>query len=141
MDTEKKYIPELGQAAFGQPYKEYEVPVIWEAALSHLDAELRRVMWNIHQKEYASPFSNTGASFEGCKEFSVFAYSWDFDSTQEFNFKWRNVEISWYKYLGRSMSANMPLTADLSSEMLEECVTAVLRYELEQRPDFADMRV
>jgi len=127
---ERLYIPEIGQAVFGQPYKEYAVPIIWHAALSFLDEELRRVMWNIYQEEYDSPFVNTGASFNGCKEFLVNAYSWDSEEEQPFNFKWRDIEISWYKYLGRGMSSNIPLTAELASEMLEDCIRAVEEFEL-----------
>ena len=132
MPSEEKYIPELGQAAFGQPYKEYAVPLIWEAALAYLNCELCRVMWNIHQKEYSSPFENTAASFDGCIEFSVQAYSWDWDAEQPYNFKWRDIEISWYKYLGRRMSANVLLTAELASDMLDECIIAVGRFERER---------
>jgi len=126
---ERQYISEIGQAVFGQPHKEYTVPIIWHAALSFLDEELRRVMWNIYQYEYDSPFANTGASFAKCEEFLVYAYSWDSDEEQPFNFKWRDIEISWYKYLGRGMSSNVPLTAELASEMLEECVRTVNDYE------------
>jgi len=137
---EKRYIPELGQAAFGQPWKEFEVPVIWEAALAYLDSELSRVMWNIHQKEYSSPFANTGISFEECDVFSIYAYSWDFESEQEYNFKWRDIEINWYKYLGRGMSTNALLTAELAAEMLEDCLAAVEEYELKMIPDLAEIR-
>ena len=117
------YEPELGQMAFGQPWKEYEVPEIWVAALSHLSDELGRAMWNRSQVEYHSPFGNTGERFD-CPAFSAHAYSWS-DDDQKWNFKWRDVEISWYKWLGRGMSANMQLTPDMAAEMLVECLHAV----------------
>src|ERR1044072_633897 len=109
-----EYTPEVGQALFGQPYKAFAVPEIWDAALSFLREELDRVMWNREQREYASPFGNTGNSFE-CPSFKVEAYCWDDERNQPFNFKWRGVEISWYKYLGRGMSANIELSPDLAA--------------------------
>ena len=117
------YEPELGQALFGQPHKKHQVPAIWDAALSFLREELDRVMWNREQREYASPFSNTANRFE-CPAFTVEAYSWG-DDAQPFNFKWGGVEIGWYKYLGRGMSANVDLTADMAVSMLDECLAAV----------------
>jgi hypothetical protein len=119
--------PELGQMAFGQPYKEHEVSNLVDAALCRIRDELRRVMWNIHQREYENPFGNSGNSFK-CDTFEVQAYSWG-DDEQPFNFKWRGVEISWYKYLGRGMSANQKISADLAAEMLDDCLAAVIRYE------------
>ena len=118
-----KYKPELGQVVWGQPHKEYAVPQIWDAALEAVRDVLDTVMWNIHQRSYENPFGNTGASFK-CDVFEVQAYSWS-DEEQPFNFKWRDVEISWYKYLGRGMSANKELSADLAAQMLKECVDAV----------------
>ena len=57
-------------------------------------------MWNKNQEEYDSPFDNTGNSFIG-ENFEVHAYDWDEDSSQEYNFKFGDIKISWYKYLGR----------------------------------------
>lgn len=128
------YEPELGQAMFGQPYKQHEVPEIWDAALSFLRAELDRVMWNREQRQYDSPFGNTANRFE-CPAFIVEAYSWDDDYEQPFNFKWKGVEISWYKYLGRGMSANADLAPDQAAEMLTECLAAVR--DLDRMPDDA----
>lgn len=119
-----KYEPELGQAIFGQPHKEFEVPQIWDAALESVRHTLDIVMWNIHQKEYSSPFGNTGNSFK-CDTFEVEAYSWNDEVEQPYNFKWRDVEISWYKYHGRGMSANKKLSPDLAAEMLKECTAAL----------------
>lgn len=118
------FIPELGQMAFGQPHKAYTVPDIWEAALSMLACELDRVMCNVHQTEYANPFSNTGEAFK-CDAFAVEAYSWNDEYEQPYNFKWKDVEISWYKYLSRGMSANKELPPELAAIMLEDCLKAV----------------
>ena len=112
--------------------KRYEVPLIWEAALLYLQYELDRVMWNIYQKEYESPFSNTGNRFDALPEFIAEAYSWNDDYNQPFNFKWRDIEIEWYKYLGRGMSSNKILTPETASTMIEECVQALQKMEKEQ---------
>jgi len=100
--------------------KTFEVPIIWEAALQYLSYDLCRVMQNKTQKEYQSPFSNTGNKFK-CDAFEVEAYSWG-DDEQPFNFKWRDVEISWYKWCGRGMSSNVELTPQLAQEMLVDCL-------------------
>jgi len=122
-----EFEPELGQLVYGQPYKPYAVPDIVEAALCFVRDKLDNAMWNINQEEYASPFGNTGNVFK-CDTFEVHAYSWG-DDEQLFNFKWRDVEISWYKYLGRGMSANMEISPQLASEMLDDCLAAIERYE------------
>lgn len=121
------YEPELGQMIFGQPYKTFRVSNIVDAALCRIRDSLDRVMWNVHQKEYESPFGNTGNSFK-CDTFEVCAYSWG-DEEQPFNFKWRDVEISWYKYLGRGMSANKEIKPDLAAELLNDCLEATDRWE------------
>lgn len=119
--------PELGQMIFGQPHKEHAGSNLLEAALRRLSGELERVMWNIHQRNYASPFDNTGNWFK-CDTFEVQAYSWG-DDEQPFNFKWRDVEVSWYKYLGRGLSANQELPPTLISEMLDDCLKAAAAWE------------
>lgn len=117
------YEPELGQALFGQPHQQFAVPDIVEAALIMIECKLNLVMWNKHQKEYDSPFSNTGNKFSNAA-FSAYAYSWD-DEEQPYNFKWRDIEISWYKYLGRGMSANREIDATTAEIMLTECLASL----------------
>lgn len=121
------YEPELGQAIFGQPFKQHAVSNIVDAALCRIRDELDRVMWNVNQKEYDSPFGNTGNSFK-CETFEVAAYSWG-DDEQPYNFKWRHIEISWYKYLGRGMSSNVEISPDIASEMLDDCLKAAAVWE------------
>ena len=118
-----EYTPELGQMAFGQPFQQFEVPEIWGAAFLSLSNELDRVMGNIHQERYYNPFENTGNRFD-CPTFSAHAYSWG-DDEQPWNFKWRDVLISWYKWAGRGMSANIELTPNMAAEMLDDCLAAI----------------
>jgi hypothetical protein len=123
----KTFEPELGQMVFGQPFKDHKVSNLVEAALRRIRDELSRVMWNVNQEHYESPFCNTGSDFK-CDRFEVQAYSWG-DEEQPFNFKWRGVEISWYKYLGRGMSANTAISALTASEMLDDCLDALVLWE------------
>ena len=118
-----KYEPELGQAVFGQPPQEYDCPEWIEALLWYIDKELDRVMWNVNQEEYASPFANTGNSYKN-DTFEVHAYSWD-DEEQPYNFKYEDIEISWYKYLGRGMSINKITSEGRMIRMLEDCLESI----------------
>lgn len=126
--SEEIYEPELGQALFGQASQEYKVSEVLKAAILMISRELKRVMWNIHQKELDSPFENTGASWE-CDTFAVEAYSWDDKYEQPYNFKYKDIEVSWYKYFGRGMSVNRNVTPDEVSTMLNDCLDALLEYE------------
>ena len=125
-----EYEPELGQALFGQPYKEYGASDLLIAALREIGRELDRVMWNIHQKVYSSPFDNTGNSFK-CDVFEAEAYSWNEDYDQQFNFKWHDVEVSWYKYLGRGTTVNQKISNNKISEMLDDCLSAIQKMDVE----------
>ncbi len=125
-----RYVPELGQAAFGQPYKQYKCSNLLTAALHEIESELCRVQENINQYDYPSPFENTGNRFK-CGVFEVEAYLWNEDIPQPYNFKWRDLEVSWYKYLGRGMSVNRIVKPNEISEMLDECMDCLLKIEAE----------
>lgn len=131
----EEYIPELGQAVFGQPYKSYGASGMLIAALESISSEIDRVMWNITQERYNSPFSNSGNEFK-CDTFEVEAYSWNEDYEQLYNFKWKDFEVSWYKYLGRGTSINRKISNDEIAEMLDECLDALLKYEKENEIDY-----
>ncbi|MNU36368.1 hypothetical protein D3C71_249830 [compost metagenome] len=124
-----EFVPELGQAVFGQPHQEHAVPDIMLAALTMVSDELSRVMWNIHQETYDTPFSNTGNEFKN-DVFHAVAYSWG-DDEQPYNFAWKDLRISWYKRLIRGCSSNIPVTPDLAAQCLEECLASILRMEEE----------
>lgn len=120
---ERPYTPEVGQALFGQPHQEFEVPPIMEAALAYIRNRLDTVMWNANQEVYASPFGNTGNSFKN-DVFEVVAYSWA-DDEQPYNFAWKDLRISWYKWAGRGMSANINVTPEIAAECLEDCLRSL----------------
>ena len=55
---------ELGNIAFNTNVKYYyDCPEYVIALLRELDNQLCRIMWNINQEEYDSPFSNTANSY------------------------------------------------------------------------------
>lgn len=124
----RKYKPELGQAVFGQPYKQYDCPEWLESFLWSIDSELQRVMWNIKQEECDSPFGNTGAKFKN-DVFEVNAYDWNEENEQKYNFKWKDLEISWYKYCGRGMSVNQKIGLSKGERMLNECLESLRKME------------
>lgn len=124
-----EFQPELGQMVFGQPWQQHDVPEIMEAALGAIRDEYDRVYWNVHQKECPSPFGNSGPGANLKTDvFEVCAYSWG-DDEQPFNFAWGDLRISWYKYMGRGMSANMEITPDLAAKCLAECLASVRSFD------------
>ena len=124
----KEYEPELGQAVFGQPWQQYGVSEYVTACLRMMAEEIDRVMWNNGDKAYENPFSNTGNSLV-TDVFRAHAYSWNDDVEQPYNFKYGNIEISWYKYLGRGMSANKQITPDEAAKMLDDCLASIRALE------------
>jgi hypothetical protein len=128
------YEPEIGQYMFGQPYQKYKVSHLLMAVLHEIENELCRVMENINQKPYHSPFENYAEHFV-CPVFEVHSYSWTGDN-QEYNFKWKDIKISWYKYLGRGTSINRLMSNDEIELLLEECLEALSEYEKENCEDF-----
>lgn len=95
------------------------------SALKSIEESLDVYMWNKTQKKYSSPFRNTGNSFKN-DVFEVSAYYWGADEKEmeKPNFKYKNIEISWYKYLGRGM--DIPeITYEELDDMLNECLKSL----------------
>lgn len=124
------YEPELGQFLFGQPFKKYGAPLILIAALEYLGHEIVRVMQNIDGNYFQNPFENTANNFV-CDAFEVYAYSWNEDIQQDFNFKCGDVEVSWYKYLGRGTSVNKQLSNDEIADLFYTCLNELYTIEAE----------
>ena len=131
---EDNYKPEIGQMLYGQPYQSYDYSNLLKAALSAISEEWDRVMWNIYQEEVSNPFGNTGVKWK-CDEFEIEAYNWDEDTAQPYNFKWKDIEVSWYKYLGRGMSCNKKVSNTKIGVMLDACLNALAEFEKEKLPD------
>lgn len=118
-----EYEPELGQACFGQPWQPMECPNEVKYALE----SMKLAWYAIRQEEKTNPFSNTGYRYDG-KAFKAHAYSWNEDEDQEWNFAWRDVRVSWYryKYLGRGTTINREMKDEEIAEMLRECMSEIL---------------
>ena len=117
---------ELGNIMFNtNKNQQYDCPRWIVALLNELDDQLDRVMWNIHQEEYQSPFENTANSFKN-DVFEVQAYDWNDDVEQPYNFKCDDIEISWYKYLGRDTTINGEYESQKIIDMFNKCLQSIL---------------
>ena len=117
---------ELGNLMFNtNKNQQYECPRWIVALLNELDNQLDRVMWNNTQKEYSSPFENTSNSFKN-NVFEVQAYDWNDDVEQPYNFKCDDIEISWYKYLGRDNNINGEYEPQKIIDMFNKCLQSIL---------------
>ena len=117
---------ELGNIIFNtNKNQQYNCPRWIVALLNELDDQLDRVMWNRHQEEYQSPFENTANSFKN-DVFEVQAYSWNDEVEQPYNFKCDDIEISWYKYLGRDTTINGEYEPQKIIDMFNKCLQSIL---------------
>ena len=123
---------ELGNIAFNtNKNQKYNCPRYLQALLNEIDNILCKVMWNIEQKEYESPFKNTANTFKN-KVFEVQAYSWNDDIQQQYNFKYKDIEISWYKYLGRDTTINKEIKPEEAIKMFDDCIESLIKLEKEK---------
>ena len=114
-----------------------DTPNYVQAAFSKIDEQLSRVMWNINQEEYLSPFSNTGERFKN-DVFEVEAYSWDDEYNQEYNFKWNDYKVRWYKHCLRDPQSNREITPDECAKMLDECLESIYKMDIEDDDLFSE---
>jgi hypothetical protein len=121
----RRFAPELGQIGFGNPHGAYECPELLIAALRYLDEEIHRVENNAGRR-YHSAVDNTGGEFAN-DTFSIRAYYWGEDEATGAlpNFKCGDVEVRWYKWLGRGTSANRPVTPDEIADLFSRCLASV----------------
>jgi hypothetical protein len=94
-----------------------------------LRAAMRHIsdIWeNLYYEEGGtSPFRNHGTHRFDNGVFEVVGYDWDDDSKQEWNFRWKDIKIRWYKHCLRGLEVNRLITNDEISQMVEECVDAI----------------
>lgn len=107
--------------------KEYfECPEYITALLERIRYRLEIAYWTEFQEEYEDdPFGNTG-NVKGFDNgtFEVHAYDWG-DIDQPFNFKCGDIEISWYKYLGRVMTINREVSETEAVKMFDICIRSL----------------
>jgi hypothetical protein len=132
MDETKYYEPEMGQMAFGQPWQSVECPEYIVALLEGIREEVRRIGGNEYQHEF-DPFSDWGDAdiFNNQHKdsgFEVWPYSWNDEEAQKYNFKHGDIEISWYKHMGRGTSINKVISPDEAVLMFNECIKNLLEW-------------
>lgn len=116
---------ELGNMMFNTNKNQvYECPEWIIALLDTIRQKLGIVMCNKYHKKYDNPFENSGNSFKN-EVFEVQAYSWDDEVHQEYNFKCGDVEISWYKYLGRDTTINDNYEEKYIIEIFNKCIESL----------------
>lgn len=134
----KKYEPELGQAFFGQPWKSIECPEWMIGLIEGLRSRLSVAGWNEYQKEF-DPFDD----WEDAEIFNrdhkdigieVWPYSWNDDVEQKYNFKYQDIEISWYKHLGRGDSINREVSPAEAAKMFDEIAARLSKWQHKDVP-------
>jgi len=123
---DKEDIEVLDEETFNE-----SVPYYVRAALSLIKERLDIAMWNSTQKEYDSPFGNTGNNFSN-ETFEVAAYNWNEEEDQAYNFKWRDYKIRWYKYFGRGMNSNRYISPEECAKMLDEIIKSLDKIGVEE---------
>lgn len=99
------------------------------ALLLDIDTELSKLYFNKENKTFLSPFSNSNNVYIN----DVFkVQSYDFCLSFENhslvpNFQYKDLEVYWYKYLGRGMLcyANEKHDLDYYCQMLKECKESI----------------
>lgn len=127
----ERYMPELGQAFFGAPTGEFEMPAIGESAVRHVLDEMRRVYGNRHQEAQDFGDNDGFALPEGAlgPEISYRSYVWCMCDGEDPkcdchlpNLTFGGVEVRWYKYFGRGMSCNRDMTPNEWDVWLNEAM-------------------
>lgn len=136
---------ELGNIMFNpNENQRYECPNYIIAMLREIDRQICRIMWNINQEKYDSPFCNTGNSFE-LGNFKIIAYNWNDDKSQDYNFIYKvyklkanipDLKISWYKYLGRDTTINQKIDSNVAIQIFDDIINQLHKFEEENIKNF-----
>ena len=129
---------ELGNLMFNNNTNQvFDCPNYIVALLREIDRQLDRIMWNIHQETYDSPFNNTSNSFK-LGNFEIQAYNWSDEESQDYNFIYRvdktkanmpDLKISWYKYLGRDTTINREIDSNVMVQIFDDIIEQLHKYE------------
>lgn len=114
-----KYQPELGQSCFGQPWQELDCNIDLERAITSIGNSIALL------KGIDSPCGNNGERYKN-DVFEIESYSWDDTTDQPYNFKYKDIEVSWYKYAGRGMTMNRKVTKKEITNLLRDCMLSLL---------------
>ena len=116
---------ELGNIIFNENKNQEFVCPNWVIALlKDIKDRLSVAFWNQYQLDLPSPFDNSGNTYEG-KTFTVSSHDWSSEYKRPYNFKYKNIEISWYKYLGRDTTINGDYSPEEIIEMYDNIINEI----------------
>lgn len=101
----------------------YPCPRWIGAMLIDLDYEIGRLYWNKHQKKWDSPLQNTGAEYKN-EVFELKAYNWN---EEDYNFRFGDFKIYWYKHINRAMEMNKKITPEEFVSIYNKCLDSVYK--------------
>jgi hypothetical protein len=78
---------------------------------------------SLEKRGFDDPFDNTAAAFRS-SIFSAMAYRWEPEESPGV-FRWRDLEVTWYKRLHRCPTINRIPASEELDEMLAECRAAI----------------
>lgn len=111
----KPYEPELGQMCFGTPWNAIDLDIEFPDAEYFLC--VLASLTGAESTTYADNFQND--------TFEMHPYWWgdeDAPEAERTNFKCGDVEIRWYKYIGRGMTTNTYQDEDAWKAMFAKCI-------------------
>ena len=117
-----EYEPELGQAMFGNATGQYEVPDYVDALILYLVQEWERIHWNTQQEEF-DHYTNHALGNLVWRP-----YWWGKDDAPEVvlpNLEFNDVEIRWYKHIGRGMSVNVKWYPNEWVDWFDDCLAHI----------------
>lgn len=116
---------ELGQMMFGNPVGAFECSEYVEAMIEFLFAEIERVYWNKHQKNWER---QEDPKFKGI-EYRNYYWGEDEKEASKPNFSYGGVELRWYKHFGRSMTLNVSKNEKEWRTWFENCLDHIRKEE------------
>ena len=119
---------ELGQALFGNPTGDYDLPEYAGAMWFVIWSEIARVYSNRTQQPFNIKYG-TNPEIPGIE---VRAYYWGADPIEATkpNFTLEGVEIRWYKYVGRGMTCNVQWTPDQWVTWFTKCLELIRAHDV-----------
>ncbi len=102
----------------------FECPDWVVSLLEDIEKHISRLHYNRTQETWISAFRNTGASYIG-NDFEVYAYNWGAEELP-YNFRWKSIELSWYKHLGRNTTININPRDELFSQRITAMYNAII---------------
>lgn len=94
-----------------------------ESALRHIGHQVW-IYTNNTRGEAVDPTENNGSEFVN-DTFEMRAFDWSDPDEYEPNFKYKDFEVEWYKYLGRGMELSRHITPNEINDMLIECLQSL----------------